>query len=382
MPSEDIAKEGPAKQDTRGKRIVRTSIVGIAANVALAAFKAIVGVIANSIAIVLDAVNNATDALSSVVTIVGTRLAGKKPDYDHPFGHGRAEYLTAIVIGVIVMYAGVTSLVESVRRIASPEAPAYDAVGLAIIVVAVIVKVVLGAYVKRVGREVDSDSLVASGTDAQLDAVISASTVVAAVVFMATGVSLEAPLGAIISLVIIKAGVDILRETISKIIGRRVDSDLSRGIKEAVGSVPGVNGVYDLVLTDYGPDQLIGSLHVEVDENATATEIDALTRRVQELVYRRYGVAITAVGIYTTNSGSENAQDMRSRVSQMALAIDHVKEVHGFFVDEQTHDATFDVVVSFDAPDAAHVRDQVSKVVHAAFPDYRFSITLDSDFSD
>ncbi|MBQ9067953.1 MAG: cation transporter, partial [Eggerthellaceae bacterium] len=247
-----------AKQDTRAKRIVRTSIVGIVANVALATFKAVVGLFANSIAIVLDAVNNATDALSSIVTIVGTHIAGKRADYDHPHGHGRAEYLSAIVIGAIIVYAGVTSLVESVRRIVEPEVAEYDALGLAIIVVAVLVKIVLGTYVKRVGREVNSDSLVASGIDALFDAVISASTVVAALVFMATGVSLEAPLGAIISAIIIKAGVDILRETISKILGQRADPELSRGIKEAVGQIPGVNGVYDLVLTDYGPDQLMG----------------------------------------------------------------------------------------------------------------------------
>lgn len=370
------------KQEQRSARIVRTSIIGIVANVALAAFKAVVGLVANSIAIVLDAVNNATDALSSIVTIVGTRFASKAPDYKHPYGHGRIEYLTAIVIGLIVVYAGITSLVESVRRIINPETASYDALGLGIVVVAVVVKIVLGTYVKRVGQEVDSDSLIGSGTDALLDAVISASTVVAAIIYMATGLSLEAPLGAIISVVIIKAGYDILKETISKIIGRRIPPDLSHNIKQVVREVDGVRGVYDLVLNDYGPDQLLGSLHVEVDETATATDIDILTRKIQALVMQQFGVVIAAVGIYTTNSSNEEARAMRQAVSDIAFAHEHVKEVHGFYVNEATKTLQFDVVLSFDAANRNELWANIVNEVQTAYPDYNVQVILDSDISD
>ena len=186
----------------RDRNIIRTSIIGIVANVLLASFKAVIGLTANSIAIVMDAVNNISDAASSVITIIGTKLAGRKADKKHPFGYGRIEYLSAMIISVIILYAGVTALIESVKKIIHPETPDYGTVSLIIVGVAVIVKILLGRYVKKVGQKVNSDSLVNSGNDAVLDSVISASTLAAAAVYLIFHVSLEAWLGAIIALVI------------------------------------------------------------------------------------------------------------------------------------------------------------------------------------
>ena len=160
----------------REKIIVRTSILGILANVVLAGFKAIIGIFSHSIAILLDSVNNLTDALSSVITIVGTKLAGKPADRQHPFGHGRAEYLSALVISVIILYVGITSLVESVKKILEPQIPDYTSHTFIIVGAAVIVKISLGLFVKSTGKRVNSDSLVASGQDALMDSVISIST--------------------------------------------------------------------------------------------------------------------------------------------------------------------------------------------------------------
>ena len=205
-------------------------------------FKAAVGLVTNSIAIVLDAVNNISDAGSSLITIVGTKLAGKEPDKKHPFGYGRIEYLSAMIISVIVLYAGITSLMESVKQIFHPETPDYSAVSLIIVAVAVVVKILLGRYVKGVGEKVNSDSLINSGEDATLDSIISASTLVAAGIFLIFHVSLEAWLGAVISLVIIKSGVEMLRDTISQILGERNDAELAKAIKETVTGFPGCAG--------------------------------------------------------------------------------------------------------------------------------------------
>ena len=191
---------------SREKTIIRASILGIVTNFLLAAFKAAVGIASNSIAIVLDAVNNVSDAGSSLVTIIGTKLAGKEADKKHPFGYGRIEYLSAMIIAVIVLYAGITSFTESVKRIIRPEAASYDTISLVIIAVAVPVKILLGLYTKRTGTRVKSDSLVNSGEDATLDSVISASTLLAAVLFLLFHVSLESWLGAAISCIIIKSG--------------------------------------------------------------------------------------------------------------------------------------------------------------------------------
>ena len=255
---------------SRNAVIVRTSFIGILANVLLAAFKAVVGLASSSIAIVMDAVNNVSDAASSVITIVGTKLAGKEPDRKHPFGYGRIEYLSAMVISVLVLYAGITAFVESVKKIIHPDVPDYSTVTLIIVAVAVVVKIFLGRYVKSVGEKVNSDSLVNSGKDAMLDSVISASTLVAAAIHLIFHVSLEAWLGAVIALVIIKSGVEMLRETLSQILGERADAELAREIKAAVNSYPQISGAYDLVLHNYGPDSYNGSIHIEVPDTLSA----------------------------------------------------------------------------------------------------------------
>ena len=173
---ERSSTEMSGNEMTREKKIVRTSIVGIITNVLLAAFKAVIGLLTHSIAIVLDAVNNISDAGSSLITIIGTKLAAKEPDKKHPFGYGRIEYLSSMIISVIVLYAGVTSFVESIKHIIHPQTPDYSIISLIIVGVAVVVKIVLGRYVKGVGVKVNSDSLVNSGEDATLDSVISASS--------------------------------------------------------------------------------------------------------------------------------------------------------------------------------------------------------------
>lgn len=366
--------------ESRDKAIIKTSVVGIVANVLLAAFKAAVGLLSNSIAIVLDAVNNISDAASSVITIIGTKLASKRPDRKHPFGYGRVEYLTTIIISVIVLWAGITALKESVDRIIHPELPDYSAITLIIVAVAVVAKIVLGLYVKRAGKKYNSGSLVASGTDALTDSILSAATLVAALVFIFTGLSLEAWLGAIIAVVIIKAGIDMLREVLSKIIGERVEGEVSTAVKETVLSVPGVRGAYDLVLDDYGPDRLMGSIHVEVDESLTAREIDQMTRTIQQAVMEKDGVILHTVGVYSANS--ENESEMYEFVRGLVEADDNILGMHGFYVDEGAKYASFDLVVSFDAPNRRAVIDQARSAFLERYPDYNVRIALDGDVSD
>ena len=189
------------EKTNRSAQIIRTSIIGIAANVLLAAFKAVVGILASSVAIVMDAVNNLSDALSSVITIIGTKLSQRPADREHPFGFGRIEYFSAIIIAVIVLSAGITSLIESVKKVFDPTEPEYTTVTLVVIVVAIVVKLILGRYVKHKGEQLSSDALIASGSDALFDAVITLSTLVSAGIMLLWNVSLDGILGALISLV-------------------------------------------------------------------------------------------------------------------------------------------------------------------------------------
>jgi len=371
-----------AEAASRDRVIVRTSVIGILANVALAVFKAAVGILSHSIAIVLDAVNNLSDAASSVITIVGTRLAGRAPDRKHPFGYGRIEYLTATVISMIVLYAGVTSFVESVKKILHPEQPEYGAASLVIVAAGVAVKILLGRYVKGVGKRVDSASLVNSGEDATLDSIISASTLAAAVLYLSTSISLEAWLGAVISVIIIRSGVGMLRETLSRILGERADPELARAIKETVCSFPDVSGAYDLVLNDYGPDAFNGSVHIEVPDTCSAEQLDAMLREITMEVFRRHHVILTAIGVYSVNTHDDDAIEAREKVRSIAFSQEHVLQMHGFYLNREKKTLRFDLVVSFDAPDRREVYRAVCEQVQAAYPDYTLEAALDTDFSD
>ncbi|MDC7294668.1 cation diffusion facilitator family transporter [Butyrivibrio sp. DSM 10294] len=374
-----MAEQNSAKE--RGKIIIRTSIIGIVVNILLAGFKMVVGLISGSIAIVLDAVNNLSDALSSVITIVGTALAGKAPDRKHPYGYGRIEYLSAMIISVIVLYAGITSLVESIKAIFAHENPEYSVTTLVIIAVAVIAKLGLGTFFIGTGKKIRSESLVASGTDARFDAIISLSTLVAAIIFVFTGVSLEAYLGAIISLFLIKTALEMLRGTLSQILGERIDSSVSKAVKKTILSVDGVIGAYDLIFSDYGPDRVMASVHIEIPDTFTADKIDVITRRIQEDVFAEHNVMLVSIGIYSVNTKDEKIAKVRNDVSKILSAHDEILQMHGFFVDFERKNIRFDMVVDF-APDRKDVFEAAISEVQEKYPDYNIVANMDSDYSD
>ena len=369
------------KKEDRDRIIVRTSVIGILANVFLAAFKAAAGIMSNSIAILLDAVNNLSDALSSVITIVGTKLASKAPDKKHPLGYGRIEYLSAMIVSAIVLYAGITSAVESVRKIIHPVKAEYTMVSLIIIVVAVLVKLILGSYVKKKGRDAKSGALTASGADAQFDAVLSLSVLLSALLYIATGVSLEAWVGAVISAVIIKAGVEMMIDTLNDILGKRADPETTVRIKRLLSEEPEVRGAYDLFLNNYGPDKNYGSVHLELPDTMTVEEVDVLTRRVQEKIYAETGVILTGVGVYSYNTGDNEAAGIRNRVMETVLSHDWALQLHGFFVDMENKEMRFDVVMSFEI-DRQEGVETLTEEIRKLYPDFRVSIVSDVDVSD
>jgi len=366
-------------QDKRNQVIVRTSVIGIIANVFLAAFKAAVGLISNSIAVTLDAVNNLSDALSSVITIVGTKLASKKPDKKHPLGYGRIEYLSAMIVAAIVLYAGITSLVESVKKIIHPEPADYSPVSLIIIASAVVVKLLLGRYVKAQGEKVNSGSLIASGSDALFDAILSASVLLSAIVFLLTGVSLEAYVGVVISIIIIKSGIEMLKDTLDDILGKRVEREFLQEIRKTINEDEAVSGVYDLILHAYGPEKYFGSVHVEVPDTMTADEIDSMDRRIAQNVYMKHGVAMTGISIYSVNTTNDAVKEMRSKVTRMVMSHDGVLQVHGFYVNMEKKTLNLDVILDFDLEDRAGTFKAICDEIQAAYPDYHLQMTMDID---
>ena len=365
----------------RSKQIIRTSIIGIIANVLLAAFKAIVGFISSSIAIVMDAVNNLSDALSSVITIVGTKLSQKPADRKHPFGYGRVEYFSAIIIAVIVLSAGVTSLIESVKKIFEPTKPSYTTETLIVIVVAIVVKLLLGWYVKRQGNKLKSDALVASGSDALFDAVITLATLISAGVMLIWGVSLDGILGTLISIVIIKAGIEMLASPVGELLGSRVSAELISEIKKEVMTFDQVHGVYDIILHNYGPDVMIGSLHISVDDSLTAQDIHGLTRKITLQMYQNHGIVMTE-GVYAVATGENERSELQTLVMRTLTAHKELVQIHGFYYSEKENLVTVDVVPDVSVKDETALCQTLISELEALIPGKTILMTIDHNYSE
>ena len=373
---------GQEKSINREKTIVTTGIIGIVANVFLASFKALIGVAAHSTAMVLDAVNNFSDVLSSLVAIIGTKIASRKPDKKHPLGHGRVEYLAQMIIAALIIYAGLTAMIESVKKIINPVEPEHSALSLAIISVAIVVKIVLGLFVRKQGKKVKSDLLMSSGTDALFDAILSTAVLISAVILLVFKFNIEAYVSVAISLFILKAGLEIIFEAVDDMLGHRVEAEYTRKVKESVNSFDEVHGAYDIVLHNYGPERYLGSVHIEVDDTMTAHQIDALTRSITEKVYLDTGIILTAVGIYSNNSSDEHLMNMRNEIAGLVVDHKHILQIHGFYVDEERKKIVFDVVVDFEEQDREGLIAHIVGDVKEALPGYDVQVTIDSDISD
>ncbi len=365
----------------REKTIVKTSVIGIITNLLLVGFKAFVGLVSNSIAVILDAVNNLSDALSSVVTIIGAKLGAKQPNKKHPLGYGRIEYLSSMIVAGLVLYAGITSLVESVKKIIKPEAADYGAVSIIIISVAVVVKLILGTYVKKQGKKVNSGALVASGSDAMFDAILSASVLASAIVYLIWGLSLEAYVGVIIAGFIIKAGIEMMIETLNDIIGKREDRETTSELKRIINEEDAVLGVYDVTLFNYGPGKNYGSVHIELPDTMNVDDVDRITRRIQIDVYEKTGIILTGIGVYSHNTSDDEVSGMRNDIRKTVMSHDWALQMHGFYADTERKTIRFDVVVSFDADRNEALKTLYGEVC-AAYPDYEVTIVPDVDVAD
>ena len=368
--------------EARNKKIIKTSIIGIIANFILAIFKVVVGFLSGSIAIILDAVNNLSDTLSSIVTIAGVKFAHRAPDKNHPLGHGRFEYLGAAIIATVISYIGFTAIFESIGKIINPNEVNYTFITFLVVSVSVIIKILLGRYYKKIAKQVDSDSLKNSGFDAMMDALISAATIVAGFIYVIWGISIEAYLATLISVFIIYSGFKMLRESFSVILGERVDSDLSRRIKQAICEIDGVYGAYDLLIHDYGTGRSYASVNIDVLDTLSVVEVDDISREVRRLVGQRFHIYVSSVGIFPINTKDKHTVEVRNNIKAMMLMNDHIRQIHGFRIDEKAKEITFDVVIDFSVKDQNALRRRIIKELKRVYPDYHFVISIDLDFSD
>ena len=364
----------------REKKIIKVSIFGIIVNIILVAFKATIGLIVNSIAIILDALNNLTDALSSLITIIGTKLANKAPDKKHPYGYGRIEYFTSVIIAALVLFAGVSALKESIIKIFNPADTSYSLISLIIVAVAVVVKYVFGGYVKKEGKKLNSSSLVASGQDAFMDAILSFSTLIAAIINYVFNLQLEGYLGVIIAIVIIKSAIDIFKETIDAMIGQRADKELTAQIKKRICSYKEVQGAYDLSLHNYGPSKIIATVHIQIPDDMSAQEIHSLTRHITVDIFNEFGIIIT-VGIYAANDTKEYKK-IKEDVTSEIKKYKEIQQVHGLYIDDKTNSVFFDLIFDFKTKNIEDIKENIINNLTKKHKEYIFNIIVDADISD
>lgn len=363
----------------RDHEIVKASVIGIVGNMLLVVFKLIVGFVSHSIAIILDGVNNATDAMSSIVTIAGTKLAARRPNKDHPFGYGRVEYLTAEVIALIILVAGVISLRESILKIIHPGTPSYSTITIIVIIVAIAAKIVLGIIFKHYGDKTHSEALVASGVDSNYDAVLSAGTLVVALAQNLWNINIDGVVGVIISLVVCKAGIDVLRDSLSPIIGEPEDRELVSKITRYVSQFPDVHDVHDVILDNFGPNKVIGSVHIKVPDTMTARQIGVLSRRIVKGLQEKFDVTLT-VGIYTENA-TEKYEPMHKKLDEIVKDSPKVLNAHAFYVDEQAKTCYFDLVVDVEA-DARAEMEHIVSAMKQAYPAFTYDVQIDTDYAE
>ena len=366
---------------SRDKTIIRTGFLGIIVNLILSAFKAAVGFLSGSIAIILDAVNNLTDMLSSVITIAGAKLASKKPDKKHPFGHGRIEYFATIIVAILILFAGLVALKESIEKTIKPVNPNYTLITIIIVSVSILVKLIYGRYVKRVGNKINSDTLVATGIDSIYDSVLTLSTLVAAVITIFFHINLEGIIGIVIALFIIKASIEILKSPIDDMIGKRFDRELTSKLKNRITSFEKVIGTFDLHLNSYGPNKTIGSCHIEVEDKLNAKDIHKLTNEITYKIYDEFGIVLT-IGIYASNTSNKEGKEIKKELSKIISKYKNILQLHGFFIDDETKTIYFDLIISFDEENPNSLKDEIVRKIKDKYPKYKYIVVIDADISD
>ena len=363
----------------RRKRIIGVSIIGIVTNLLLGALKAVLGILSGSIALVSDALNNITDSSSSLITIIGTKLAGKAPDKQHPFGHGRTEYLTSLLIGGIVFITGFQSLISSLKAIFYREEMSASTVTAIIIIATIVAKIALGTFTENSGKKYNSGALIASGADAKNDAIVSLVTLISTLIYMFTKISVDGIAGVIISIFILKTAYEVLSDTVKKILGERVDGDMVRGIKEIVRNTEGVINCFDLILNDYGPDFYTGSINVEIEDSRSIGEMYPILHEAQTKIYEKYN-AFLVFGFYSVDVNDERYIKIKSLLKNYKENERHIINYHGIVIDEKENTIYCDITRDFDIK-SEEVIENVNRILKEEFPKYKIHVNIDTEFA-
>ena len=362
---------------------VLASIVGIFCNVFLFAVKFAVGLVMRSVSVTADAFNNLSDAGSSIISFVGVKMAEKPADKDHPFGHGRIEYIAALVVSFLVLEVGFTFLKDSIGKIRNPETLNFQLVSVVILILSIAVKLWLGLFNRKLGEKIDSKVMMAVFTDSMGDVVTTAATILSLIFFAVTGINIDGIVGVGVALVVMWAGVGIARDTLEPLIGEAIDPEVYRQIKHFVEGYDGIEGTHDLIVHNYGPGRSMASIHAEVPNDVDIEQSHEIIDRIERDAGKELGIFLV-IHMDPIETRDESVLKIRQKTVDTLKAIDPECSLHDFRVVHGEHQINliFDLVVPIDyddeKKDALTLR--LTERLKGADPRYECVITVESDY--
>ena len=365
--------------DSREDIITVTSGLGIIANLLIAATKVLIGVISSSIAIVSEGANNFADAFTSILALLGAKLAKKHPDEKHPFGYGRIEYLASLIISTLILVTGTETLISSVKLVFNPEEMSVSYLAIAIIAVTAVIKFFLGIYTIKMGEKASSVSLIGVGTESRNDSFASIITIVTALIYLLFHVSLDAYAGIIISLLILKAGIDVLKETLSDLLGRPGEKELATELYRRIRRTDGIIAAADMMLHNYGPDSWSGSVNVEIDHNKTVGEIYKFLHELQLDIMHELNVTMV-FGVYAVDTDHEEMQKLRSVIGRFVKEHQYIKSFHAVYVEPETGKVYCDFIVDYKLRDWDGLRDAFIDYMREEYGPAEIELTIETEF--
>ena len=374
-------------EDTDDERVRYTygrlaGAAGLTANVLLFAAKLAIGALSGSVAILADAFNNLSDAGSSIVTLVGFKLSSAPPDAEHPFGHGRMEYLSALGVAALIMAAGFELFLSAVDKIRHPALPEFGVLTIVVLALAIAVKLWMALFYKKIGNTIRSEALKASCADSCNDVICTGVVLLTSLIGWLSGVAIDGYVGLLVALFVIWSGFTVIKETVSPLLGQAPDPEMVQDIKNTVMAHPGIIGVHDLMIHNYGPGRLVLSLHAEVSCHEDMMRSHDLIDCVERELSRKYR-AIACIHMDPVDSGNEEVEALKITVETILEDIDPRLTMHDFrVVFGETHtNLIFDVVAPFDFKDEASVKAELQRRVTVVNPQLFTVVTVEHSFT-
>ena len=365
--------------ESREGIIQGTSFLGILVNLLVASVKVILGLLASSMAIISEGINNASDALTSVLTLLGSKLAGKKPDAKHPFGYGRIEYLTSLVIAVLIIITGVEMIKSSIELIFNPKDMDMSIIAIVAVAISAVIKFVLGIYTIKMGKKADSETLKAVGLDCRNDSFISLVTIASAIIFIVFHVSIDAYVGIFMSLLVLKLGVEVLLDTLGELIGRPGEEELAKKLYREIRSEEIILNAADMMLHNYGPERYSGSVNVEIDHEKTVEEVYEKLHALQLRIMHEYDVTMV-FGIYAVDNDHEEVKIIRESVGSFINSHEHILNFHAVYLEPVTNKLYCDLVVDYALKNWDELKDEFTEYMKNLYPENELVLTIETEF--